>query len=73
MDDSVARRVRQRPPETVRVDHRNEESPMRLVVRLFLLALLVFFGGVIFIRYTYNCSWKESFAIADQFVSDLTR
>lgn len=45
---------------------------MRLVVRLFLLALLVFLGGVVFIRYTYNCSWKESFAIADQFVSDLT-
>lgn len=46
---------------------------MRLVVRLFLLALLVFMGGVVFIRYTYKCSWKESFAIADQFVSDLTR
>ena len=45
---------------------------MRLVVRLFLLALMVFLGGVVFIRYTYNCSWKESFAIADQFVSDLT-
>ncbi len=45
---------------------------MRLVFRLFLLALLVFLGGVVYIRFTYNCSWKESFAIADQFVSDLT-
>lgn len=61
------------PRQTARVNLRNEESPMKLVVRLFLLALLVFLGGVVFIRYTYNCSWKESFAIADQFVSDLTR
>ena len=62
-----------RPLQAARVNLRYEESLMRLVVRLFLLALLVFLGGVVFIRYTYNCSWKESFAIADQFVSDLTR
>ena len=64
---------RQRSLQAAWVNLRYEESLMRLVVRLFLLALLVFLGGVVFIRYTYNCSWKESFAIADQFVSDLTR
>ena len=58
--------------DTVWVNHQCEESLMRLVFRLFLLALLVFLGGVVYIRFTYNCSWKESFAIADQFVSDLT-
>ena len=44
---------------------------MRLIMRVMMLAVMVFMGGVVFIRYTYGCSWKESFEIADQFVSDL--
>ena len=44
---------------------------MRLLFRLALLVILVVFGGVAFIRYTYGCSWKDSFDIADQFVEDL--
>jgi hypothetical protein len=34
-------------------------------------AILTILGGVAFIRYTYDCSWKESFDIADEFVNDL--
>ena len=45
----------------------------RLIFRLVVLSVIVFGGGVVFIRYTYGCSWKESFAIADQFVSDLVK
>lgn len=44
---------------------------MRLMIRLALLMALFLLGGVVFIRYTYGCSWKESFGIANQFVSDL--
>lgn len=44
---------------------------MRLIIRLAILTAVFFLGGVAFIRYTYGCSWKESFDIADQFVSDL--
>ena len=44
---------------------------MRFIIRLMMLSLMVFLGGVVFIRYTYGCSWKESFEIADQFVADL--
>ncbi len=44
---------------------------MRLMIRLVLLMALFLLGGVVFIRYTYGCSWKESFGIANQFVSDL--
>jgi hypothetical protein len=44
---------------------------MRLMIRLALLTALFLLGGVVFIRYTYGCSWKESFGIANQFVSDL--
>ncbi len=43
----------------------------RMIFRLIILTVIVFFGGVVFIRYTYGCSWKESFEIADQFVTDL--
>ena len=44
---------------------------MRLVLRLIALGAMVFLGGVVYIRYIYGCSWKESFEIADQFVADL--
>jgi hypothetical protein len=43
----------------------------RMIFRLVFLAVMVFVGGVVFIRYTYGCSWKESLEIADQFVTDL--
>ena len=44
---------------------------MRLLFKLAVFAIVVVLGGVAFIRYTYGCSWKESFDIADQFVEDL--
>ena len=44
---------------------------MKLLFKLALFAILMILGGVAFIRYTYGCSWKESFDIADQFVNDL--
>ena len=44
---------------------------MRILFRLMFLVAMIFLGGVIFIRYAYGCSWKESFEITDQFVSDL--
>ena len=44
---------------------------MKLLFKLALFAILTILGGVAFIRYTYNCSWKESFDIADEFMNDL--
>ena len=44
---------------------------MRLLFKLAVFAIVMILGGVAFIRYTYGCSWKESFDIADQFVEDL--
>ncbi len=44
---------------------------MKVIFKLALWTLMVIVGGVAFIRYTYDCSWKESFDIADQFVEDL--
>ena len=44
---------------------------MKAIFKLALWTLMVIVGGVAFIRYTYDCSWKESFDIADQFVEDL--
>jgi hypothetical protein len=44
---------------------------MKILFKLALFAILMILGGVAFIRYTYNCSWKESFDIADEFVNDL--
>ena len=44
---------------------------MRLLFKLAVFAIVIILGGVAFIRYTYGCSWKESFDIADQFVEDL--
>ena len=40
-------------------------------MRLVLLVALVFIGGIVYIRFVYGCSWKDSIGIADQFVSDL--
>ena len=44
---------------------------MRVLFKLACCAVLLILGGVAFIRYTYSCSWKESFDIADEFVDDL--
>ena len=44
---------------------------MKLLFRLAIFLLLVILGGVAFIRYTYDCSWQESFDIADELVNDL--
>ena len=44
---------------------------MKLLFKLAFLTVMVILGGVALIRYTYGCSWRESFDIADQFVSDL--
>ena len=44
---------------------------MKVLFKLALWTVMVILGGVAFIRYTYDCSWKESFDIADQFVEDL--
>lgn len=44
---------------------------MKILFKLALFAILIILGGVVFIRYTYDCSWKESFDIADEFVNDL--
>ena len=44
---------------------------MKVIFKLALWTVMMIVGGVAFIRYTYDCSWKESFDIADQFVEDL--
>ena len=44
---------------------------MKILFKLAVWTLVVIFGGVLFIRYPYDCSWKESFDIADEFVNDL--
>jgi hypothetical protein len=44
---------------------------MKVLFKLAVLTVLMILGGVVFIRYTYDCSWKESFDIADEFVNDL--
>jgi hypothetical protein len=44
---------------------------MKILFKLAMCAILTILGGVAFIRYTYDCSWKESFDIADEFVNDL--
>ena len=44
---------------------------MRVLFRLTVLTAMAILGGVAFIRFTYGCSWRESFDIADQFVEDL--
>ena len=44
---------------------------MRGFFRLFVLAAVLFCGGVVIIRLFYDVSWRESLEIADQFVEDL--
>ena len=44
---------------------------MKVIFKLALWTVMMIVGGVAFIRYTYDCSWKASFNIADQFVEDL--
>ena len=44
---------------------------MRVLFKLAVFTLMCILGGVVFIRYVYGCSWRESFDIADQFVEDL--
>ena len=44
---------------------------MRGLIRLCVLAAVVFAGGVVLIRWRYGASWRESLGIAEQFVEDL--
>lgn len=44
---------------------------MKILFKLALFAIVMIMGGVAFIRYTYDCSWRESFDIADEFVDGL--
>ena len=44
---------------------------MKILFKLALFAILTILGGVAFIRYTYGCSWRESFDIADEFMNDV--
>ena len=39
---------------------------MKVLFKLAVWTILMILGGVAFIRYTYDCSWKESFDIADE-------
>jgi uncharacterized membrane protein len=43
---------------------------MRALLRLFVLAAVVFGGGVVLIKLLYGVSWSEAVEIADQFVED---
>ena len=43
---------------------------MRIVLRLLMLAGVVFGGGVLLIKVLYGASWSESVEIADQFLED---
>ena len=44
---------------------------MKMLFKLMLMLMFCILGGVVFIRYVYGCSWRESFDIADQFVEDV--
>ena len=44
---------------------------MRSLIRLFMLACVLFGGGVVLIRVLYGVTWRESLEIADQFIEDL--
>ncbi len=44
---------------------------MKILFKLACCAVLLILSGVAFIRYTYSCSWRESFDIADEFVDEL--
>jgi hypothetical protein len=44
---------------------------MRILLRLLVLAAVVFGGGVLLIKVLYGASWSESLEIADQFMEDV--
>ncbi len=44
---------------------------MKLLFKLAVMILLINAAGVVFIRFIYDCSWRESIDIADEFVNDL--
>ncbi len=44
---------------------------MRILLRLLVLAAVVFGGGVLLIKVLYGASWSESLEIADQFLEDV--
>ncbi len=44
---------------------------MRILLRLLVLAAVVFGGGVLLIKVLYGASWGESLEIADQFLEDV--
>ena len=44
---------------------------MTTLLRLFVLAAVVFGGAVVLIKLLYGVSWTEAVEIADQFAEDL--
>lgn len=46
---------------------------MKILFKLAIWTILFVLGGIAIIRFTYRCSWQDSFEIADQFVNDLVR
>lgn len=44
---------------------------MKALMRLFVLAAVLFGGGVVLIKVFYRVGWGEALEIADQFVEDL--
>ena len=44
---------------------------MKALMRLFVLAAVLFGGGVVLIKVCYRVGWGEALEIADQFVEDL--
>lgn len=43
----------------------------RFLLRLLSLVGIAAIAFIVFIKYYYGCSWRESFEVADQFVTDL--
>ena len=44
---------------------------MRALFHLLAFLALLAFGGILLIKLSYGCSWRESVDIADQFLADL--
>lgn len=43
----------------------------KFLFRLLSLVGMAAIAFIVFIKYYYGCSWRESFEVADQFVTDL--
>lgn len=44
---------------------------MKALLRLLLVIIGVFAGGVVYVKYRYEVSWEEALEIVDQLVEDL--